>query len=191
MKKAIAMACTQEQYKAVKNKLKNIQKSFIDFTYVKTYLTNNFLGEINSITTVNENDKRCYNREVFETWNEKVFLEACGIETEPEYVITKSELDELKHLLADDSHSGHNLRIEITKNILPHLFKEDKVELETGKWYESNLGTLALYLGNESLCGISCVGVWNDNIVTVSAINKCQLGNWFIADASKVTEAFD
>lgn len=63
------------------------------------------------------------------------FREACGIETEPEYMITKSEMEELRYLLADDSHSGHHLRIEITKNILPHLFKDDKVELVPGNWY--------------------------------------------------------
>jgi hypothetical protein len=34
------------------------------------------------ISNTNEKHKSIFNREVFETWNEKVFLEACGIKTD-------------------------------------------------------------------------------------------------------------
>lgn len=134
MKKAIAMKCTQEQYETIKPKLNELNKEIGGFERLP-YLTNFIFGRENNIGNVFESCKGDYNREVFETWNKKVFLQACGIETEPEYVITKSEMDELKYLLSDDSHSGHHLRIEITKNILPHLFKEDKAELVPGNWY--------------------------------------------------------
>lgn len=44
---------------------------------------------------------------------------------EDDYVITKSEIDQLKRILIDDdSHSAHYLRVEITKNIIPHLFEQ-------------------------------------------------------------------
>jgi len=39
---------------------------------------------------------------------------------------TKNQIKELKHLLKNDSHSQHHLKIEITKNILPHIFDKEE-----------------------------------------------------------------
>lgn len=41
---------------------------------------------------------------------------------------SKKDIKALRHLLKDDSHSKHHLKIEITKNILPHIFDEEPKE---------------------------------------------------------------
>jgi len=41
---------------------------------------------------------------------------------------SRKDIKALKHLLKDDSHSKHHLKIEITKNILPHIFDEEPKE---------------------------------------------------------------
>lgn len=90
MKKAIAMRCTKEQFEAIEPKLKGfeIDRQF-DFMEDDSYLTNNYdERDFVKFTFVRRN------REVFETWNEKIFLEACGISTIP-------TLEEVKEYFKD------------------------------------------------------------------------------------------
>lgn len=48
--------------------------------------------------------------------------------------IKKSQIEQIKEVLkAENGHSANHIRVEITKNIAPELFKETK--LEVGKWY--------------------------------------------------------
>lgn len=89
MKKAIAMKCTEEQFDAVKDKLVGCEIKHIDSDWeIYSYLTNNYNDVKNSVTNTNEYCKKDYNREVHETWNEQIFLDACGIER----IIKGSEL---------------------------------------------------------------------------------------------------
>lgn len=82
MKKAIAMKCTQEQFDSVKGKLIGCKISGISDFLEMEYLINNRSNEENSITNYLDIDKYERGRTVYETWNEQIFLNACGIETE-------------------------------------------------------------------------------------------------------------
>ena len=76
------MKCNQEQWDAIKGKLVGCRISDIEIFEQDYYLINNYASVRNSITNFWENEAKGNNRIVYETWNEKVFLEACGIETE-------------------------------------------------------------------------------------------------------------
>lgn len=82
MKKAIAMKCNQEQFDAVKDKLVGCDIDFLGTFANNPYLVNNYIGIINCISNVSNFYKNDHNREIHETWNEEIFLNACGIETE-------------------------------------------------------------------------------------------------------------
>src|SRR3972149_5585946 len=108
MKKAIAMKCNKEQFEAVRHHF--CKKSIQEFSE-KDYLTNLFCGTENYIANVT---MIIWGKEIHETWNEKVFLEACGIE--PTFAITKETI--LKYEMKDE---------------FPSVFKK---ELVVGKWYK-------------------------------------------------------
>jgi len=81
MKKAISMRCSQEQFYAVKDKL--VDMKFIenptDYINCKdSYLSNNYSNKNLIGFTLTLMDYV----EIYETWNEEIFLNACGIETE-------------------------------------------------------------------------------------------------------------
>ena len=130
MKKAIAMACTEEQWQSIKPKLEYLNPTIGNFNKLG-HLTNYFYGKENHIGNVYSYVAGDYKREIHETWNEKVFLEACGIETEPEYVITESQIKRL-HTQAKDEY-GEGVCNDL-KEWFPDALKKDKVELEYGRW---------------------------------------------------------
>jgi len=117
----IAMKCNQEQFEAVKWKLNNIENisNFNEFNY----LVNNLAGSFIAISNVFKSDTHRYNRIVYEIWNEEIFLNACGIETEPTYTITKEQLLELEN----------GFTLPKLKQWFPDVFE---VKLEVGKWYK-------------------------------------------------------
>lgn len=100
----IAMKCTQEQFDAVKPKLKGLNIEDINSFYYHNYLINNLGGQEKTISNISEFTKGEYNREVHEEWNEKIFLEACGIEAETlqekEQRLLK-ELEEVRNEIED------------------------------------------------------------------------------------------
>jgi len=78
----VAMRCTQEQFDAIEPKLRDLKIwSITPFTDCN-YLVNNVGGETKTISNVMNHAKGDHNREVHEEWNERIFLEACGIEVE-------------------------------------------------------------------------------------------------------------
>ncbi len=84
MKKAIAMKCTQKQFDAIRDKLVGIEIGD-DIAHFKNYpyLVNNYAGKgLNFMSNASGYYNGSYNREIHETWNEEIFLNACGIETE-------------------------------------------------------------------------------------------------------------
>lgn len=98
------MRCTQEQFNAIKPKLTNLQ-SITMFTG-KTYLTNNLSGEKGFISNVAERCKRDHNREVHEEWNERIFLEACGLipcTIQDRLANLENELKEVKALIEEEN----------------------------------------------------------------------------------------
>jgi hypothetical protein len=82
MKRAIAMKCSQEQWDAIKGKLVGMEMYAYSSLEIFPYLVNNANGEFNIINSLTSSCKSDYNREVHETWNEQIFLGACGIEAE-------------------------------------------------------------------------------------------------------------
>lgn len=73
------MRCTQEQFNAIKPKLRGLMIERIDYFTVYNYLVNNLIGKTKIISNVMNHSKGDYNREVHEEWNERIFLQACGI----------------------------------------------------------------------------------------------------------------
>src|SRR3972149_5669033 len=114
MKKAIAMKCNKEQFEAVKGKLPKDKVACISDFETCIYLTNNLGGYLITISNIVGRDKHDRDREIHETWNEKVFLEACGIETT--FTITKETI--LKYEMKDE---------------FPSVFQKEFV---VGKWYK-------------------------------------------------------
>lgn len=77
-----AMKCTQEQFEAIKPKLKGCEIKSIGNFNVCNYLVNNLNENGNVVSNISESLKWNHNRVVHEQWNEEIFLKACGIEVE-------------------------------------------------------------------------------------------------------------
>jgi hypothetical protein len=108
MKKAIAMKCTQEQFDAVKDKLVGCTINSIDSFEEFEYLTNNYGNSpFKLISNISNLWKEDFEREVHETWNEEIFLNACGIEIER---IFKGS--ELQYKVSDKWRDCHNGNLE-------------------------------------------------------------------------------
>ena len=90
----IAMKCTQEQFEAIKPKLKEIGKMgdlLFAFKNNNLYLVNNYDGEPFYFDISYCDD---YTRKVHEEWDEEIFLKACGVEVESlEQQLQKAEAE--------------------------------------------------------------------------------------------------
>jgi len=95
----IAMKCNQEQFDAVKSKLSNFSQIIGGFKSLG-HLTNYLYGNENKIGNIYSDCAKDHERTVYETWNEEIFLNACGIETEPTYTITKDIIE--KYQMKDE-----------------------------------------------------------------------------------------
>lgn len=151
----IAMRCNKEQFEAIKPKLRKagyVINAISYFEYCE-FLANDFdwNKQISNIDA-NSNNKVKKHYEWHEEWNEKIFLEACGIEKEPTYQITKETI--LKYNMKDE---------------FPDVFE---VKLEPGKWYKSKIGGLWFVEefkdnGNtQTSFGINKYGDWQDRSYT-------------------------
>lgn len=78
--KPIAMRCSQEQFDKIKGKLDTVN---ITVFTKRSYLINNYCGEIGKVTNLSYSNRLLFDRTVYETWDEDIFLEACDII--PEY----------------------------------------------------------------------------------------------------------
>lgn len=122
----IAMKCNQEQFEAIKPKLEKagLKLSFITDWYICGYLKNNNASSVGGIciTNIREENKSDYGRTVYETWNEEIFLNACGIKTKNKTMkITKEQVKELD--------KGNTT----VRALFPDVFK---TKLEAGKLYK-------------------------------------------------------
>lgn len=97
----IAMICSQKQFDEIKPKLKGLDIISINCFDDFRYLTNDFgIGDkilISNISNTPLNNERI----IYETWDERVFLEACGIQNKPinnikmKKVILKERIEEV------------------------------------------------------------------------------------------------
>ena len=124
----IAMLCNKEQFEAIKPKLKGIVINSVNRFNYYPYLTNT---DGNS-DTINNITKKGFGylwrrfENIYETWNERIFLEACGIETEETFEITKETI--IKYKMKDE---------------FPEVFE---VKLEVGKWYKRPHGKALFFI---------------------------------------------
>ena len=86
METKINMRCTPEQFEAIKPKLVNMNFGDNEFDLNKyPYLTNNYIRHWINCPSIGSRVKEMVGEDdgiMVEEWDEEVFLEACGIETE-------------------------------------------------------------------------------------------------------------
>lgn len=164
MIKAIAMKCTQEQFELIKPKLEALDMINITSFSEYPYLCNNFNYK-NKIGNVYKYSLSKKDYEVFETWNEKIFLEACGIQTEPTHTITKEQI----RTIESDGCS-------YVKEWFPKAFE---VELKVGTWYKHTEHDSLIVFNN----GDKTLGFWKGEYIDSLWFDK----NGYIA--KHVTEA--
>jgi len=121
MKKAIAMKCSQKDWDSIKGRIPEGIRIFLLGKFKKkTYIV---LFEDKSITNAPTFD-RSSTDEIHETFNAKIFLEACRIETDV-YEISKQQINTLNKTRSSEVD-------KYLKNWFPEAFKN---ELELRKWY--------------------------------------------------------
>ena len=154
MRKAIAMKCNKKQFEAVKEKLEKFSVESNQDLERLDYLTNNFGGNEYRIGFCGHWNKKANGRNCHETWNEKVFLEACGIETT--FTITK---EQIRTIESDGC--------AYVKQWFPEVFKK---ELEVGKWYKDEGKFMFCFQGIYSrehvskAYGFTRSGKWHENL---------------------------
>jgi hypothetical protein len=120
----IAMKCNEDQFDDIRPLLEsggckiNDISNFIQYYY----LTNNFNGVQNDISNVDDSMIEDFNRKVYHEWDEKIFLNACGIESkeEPEKKIeqgyicpqTKQQCDDECCVSAENCHLKTSMELE-------------------------------------------------------------------------------
>lgn len=128
MKQDLAMRCNQKQFDLIEPKLKEKGlKLFMINKFHKDYYLVLFHEDM-SITNGTISDR--INTVFYEKWNEKIFLEACGIEVEKTFSITESQIKDL-------CHSSLYSNTERLKKMFPEAFESDVKEIQINTWYKS------------------------------------------------------
>lgn len=181
MKKAIAMKCTQEQWDSIKDRIPEEMIhdnlfSLIDYPY----LTNNYNSQNRKGIGTHPKSYIKKGVEIHETFNAKVFLDACGIKTDV-YEITKEQVLEM-------SYWGNSRDIEKVKQWFPDAFKKD---LEVGKWYirKNNKKCLICYDGGESGYGFGYAGFWGNWLMNENNINDFTEATTQEVESALISEA--
>lgn len=154
----IAMRCTRAQFDAIKPKLQKAQykighEMIVNFD-IDPYLINNYTGKplVINVSTLAASAR---DRQVYETWDEDVFLQACGIEVDQYTVLKDFILDAHK-----DACPTWKKKIE---EQFPKLFV--KPQFEIGKWYANMYGATWLYQGHDvPTYGFTTNGCYDDNV---------------------------
>ena len=82
MKKALAMKCTQEQWDLIKGRIpEEIETSIYGGFKENDYITNHWGGNL-QISNCKRSHSRIKFCEIHETFSAKIFLNACGVETD-------------------------------------------------------------------------------------------------------------
>lgn len=84
----IAMKCNQEQFEAIRPKLEKANITIHSISpYFGDYFLTNFYSRQKNVVSNTCN----YSGTIYQTWNENIFLRACGIEVEEEtFTVSKS-----------------------------------------------------------------------------------------------------
>ena len=87
----IAMKCNKEQWEDIKPLLvkDNILTRHITSFNDNTWLTNNYIGIKLNISNVSICSAYFFKRKLYDEWNKNIFLEACGIETEANFIVDR------------------------------------------------------------------------------------------------------
>lgn len=93
----VAMKCSQEQFDAIKDRLTNFD--LITNFDKSSYLINCYRES--SITNLTYEYANAWAEEFYDEWNEKIFLNACGIETGIDVQFYSEILDEWLDLSTD------------------------------------------------------------------------------------------
>lgn len=126
MKKAIAMKCSQEQFYAIKGKLNGTYSDICRFSEYP-YLVTQYYDSKQHISNTSMPNKPGY--VIYETWNEQIFLEACGIETEK--IFKGSELqywDEILDKWKDCF--GNKYRLKPNNTLEIEALEQQKLEID-------------------------------------------------------------
>ncbi|HMT02304.1 MAG TPA: hypothetical protein PKD00_03190 [Burkholderiales bacterium] len=138
--KPVAMKCTQEQFDAIKPKLSSCTIIQVTSFTNSPYLVNNYGGIVKNITNIFCDNQ---DRTVYETWNEKIFLEACGINTislNDEYIVECNSFFEAnivsqyligkntfefypKYIINHKDILNSGFEFDIESNVIPAKFK--------------------------------------------------------------------
>jgi len=88
--KPIAMKCSREQFYQIKPILEEygLYSRGIDPFDDYPYLINNLGNDFGDISNATDDNKTVWDREVFEEWDQDIFLQYCGIETKPKFIPT-------------------------------------------------------------------------------------------------------
>jgi hypothetical protein len=88
--KPIAMKCSREQFYQIKPILEEygLYSRGIDPFDDYPYLINNLGNDFGDISNATDKNKTVWDREVFEEWDQDIFLQYCGIETKPKFIPT-------------------------------------------------------------------------------------------------------
>lgn len=104
MKRKIAMRCTQEQFDSIKDRI-NLPIDIIGRFDEYPYLTNDYAGN-KEVGITRMPAKR--NREIHETFNADVFLEACGVGVEKIFNHTELQWRDERKIWNDYTDSSKN-----------------------------------------------------------------------------------
>lgn len=125
---SIVMKCTQEQFEEIRETLEKygcVIDSVCLFKY-HDYLTNRWCGKNKNIANHCNAHSSYFSKKLYEDWNAKTFLKACGIvETDPTTEVRNSVLLQL----ADNNSYSE----EILKKECPKLF-ESEIEINNYYW---------------------------------------------------------
>jgi len=143
----LAMKCSQKDWDSIKGRLEGYRKSMEEFIEGH-YLTNYFCGTENNIANITQ---IIYNEEIHETFNAKIFLNACVIDCDV-YEITKEQII----ILNTD---GNNDVRKCMKQWFPDAFKK---ELVVGNWIiKDNDSPWIVYIDKQNnVYGIDTDGEW-------------------------------
>lgn len=135
----IAMRCTQEQFEAIKPKLKG--KDTTIWCFVKyPYLCNNFDNK-KMITNISKKNATFKAYKLYKTWDEATFLRACGIEVDEPLTISKEFI------------------LDLHKEVVWPSLKA-KIEKEFSELFEQPTEMTVAEIEQKLGCKIKIVGQW-------------------------------
>ena len=112
----ISMKCSQKQFNQIKPVLEENGLTIvsIDSFTDHPYLVNNLGNDFGEVSNAMPHNKDSWDREVFEEWDQDLFLQYCGIETKPKYIptamkCTMEQFQSIQPILLDHGKQIHQI----------------------------------------------------------------------------------